>query len=535
MILRKPYAFLIKYFKLIHLFVAVLMGYLFYKSYNLVEFLSLSVENNYNAVLSGQVAGLYINYFMYFAIILVLTMLVAIYYLLSHKNKPRKFYMYSIIYYIILFVLFTIFYGFINDLSNNEITSAGLRAYRDISIIAILPQGFFLIYTIVTVTGFNIKKFNFGEDLKELEVNDTDNEEFEFTVGFEGYKTKRSLRRYIRELRYYIMENSFVLSIVFIVVILILGTSFFLNREVYNKQYKLSENILHNVFSVKVLDSMVSNLSYNGTKLNDDKYSVVLKLEIKNNAQINESLDYSNFRLDIDGEQIKPKLDLSTNFKDIASPYYAEKIEKGKSKTINLVYEINKKQIKSSYKLKIFRGVATKPGEIVAKYNEIKIKPILLDKVADANEVMLGEDLEFLYSSVGDPVLNISTFQFAKSYQYSYEKCEKEICKPLDDIVSVDYKILGDYRLLMVLDYEFKADDKSLYFKSNPNVKEFVNNFMKVKYEIGDKTYYSKVINQTPKNLAGKLVVQVASNISEADSVSVVFTIRNKNYIIKLK
>ena len=127
MILRKPYAFLIKYFKLIHLFIAVLIGYLLYKSYNLVDFLSLSVANNYNAVISGQIAGLFINYFMYFAIILILGFLIAIYYLLSHKDKPRKFYMYSIIYYIILFILFTIFYDFINDLSNNEITSSGLR------------------------------------------------------------------------------------------------------------------------------------------------------------------------------------------------------------------------------------------------------------------------------------------------------------------------------------------------------------------------------------------------------------------------
>ena len=109
MIVRKPYAFLIKYFKVIHLIIAALMCYLLYKSYNIVTFFMESVANNYNAIMSGQVAGLYINYFMYGAIVLILFSLIAIYYLLSHKNKPRKFYMASILYYIILFVVLHFF------------------------------------------------------------------------------------------------------------------------------------------------------------------------------------------------------------------------------------------------------------------------------------------------------------------------------------------------------------------------------------------------------------------------------------------
>lgn len=536
MILRKPYAFLIKYFKFIHLFIAGLMAYLFYKSYNLIEFLSESVANNYNAVVSGQVAGLFINYFMYVAIVLILISLIAIYYLLSHKDKPRKFYMYSIIYYIILFVLFTIFYSFINDLSNNEITSSALRAYRDISIIAILPQGFFLIYSLVTVTGFNIKKFNFGEDLKELEINTEDNEEFEFTVGFDSYKTKRNLRRYSRELKYYVKENSFILTAILIIVIVVLGTILFLNREVYNKKYNASENVLHNTFTINVMDSIVTNLSFNGELLSKDKYYVVLKVNLTNNSNINEVLDYSNFRLEVNDKQIKPTIDKSLYFKDFASPYYGDKIAKGSNRIINLAYEISKEEIKDSYKLKIFRGVATKPGEIVAKYNEIKIKPVLVEKIADANEVDLNEDLEFIYSNVGNTIFKITSFQFAKSYQYTYDKCNSDdVCTTLDDIVSVDYSVLGDNRLLIVLDYEFKIDKEAVYFNSNSSIKEFVSNFLKIKYEIDGETYYSKVINQTPNNLKDKLVLQIGSNVSEAESVSVVFTIRNKNYIIKLK
>lgn len=535
MILRKPYAFLINYFKIIHLFITILMGYLLYKSYNIVEFFSESVANNYTAVFSGQIAGQYVTYFMYGAIILILISLVAIYYLLSHKNKPRKYYIYAIIYYIILFVVFTIFYKFINTLINETISSSSLRAYRDISILASLPQLFFVIYAFVTFTGFNIKKFNFGEDLKALEIKDEDNEEFEFTFGFKGYKTERNIRRFIREFRYYIKENSFIFTVITILSIIIFGTSIFLNREVYNKIYNINDNILHNTFGISVLDSIVTNFSYNGDILKKDKYFVVLKMNVTNNSQNSEILDYSNFKLEVGNKQVKPNLEKSLYFKDFATPYYGDKILKNASKIIGLVYEIDKSELKENYVLKIYRGVSIKPGEIVPKYNEIKINPVLINEAALANEVSIEEDLEFMYSNVGNTTMTVNSFQFAKSYQFSYEKCEKENCKFIDDIVSIDYTVLGNYRLLLILDYKFHLDSNTAYYKANTTINDFVNNFLKIKYEINGKTYYSKVLNNTPKTLNDRLVLQIKSDVNEADSVSLVFTIRNKNYIIKLK
>lgn len=535
MILRKPYAFLIKNFKIIHLFIAALMGYLLYKSYNIVEFFGESVANNYTAIVSGQVAGLYITYFMYGALILVLLFLISVYYLLSHKDKPRKFYMYAIIYYIVLFIVFSVFYKFINTLTNETISSSSLRAYRDISILAALPQIFFLVYTFVTFTGFNIKKFNFGEDLKELEIQEDDNEEFEFTIGFKGYKTERNLRRFAREFKYYLKENSFVISVILVIVVIITLTSIFLNREVYNKSYSVNDSILHNTFGVSVEDSIVSNLSYNGEIINKEKYYVVLKMNIINNGNISRSLDYSNFILEIGKKSIKPNLEKSLYFKDFATPYYGEKVSKNSSRTIGLVYEIDSSDIKENYKLKIYRGVSAKPGQIVAKYNEIKIRPVLINKVADANEVELNEELEFIYSNIGDTKFKVKSFQFSKSFQYSYDKCEKEICTTIDDIVSIDYTVLGDYRMLLVLNYELSLDKESAYYKGSSSLKDFVNNFMKIRYMINDKIYYSNVIYKTPKSLKDKMVLQVKSNVNEADSVDVIFTVRNKNYIINLK
>lgn len=535
MILRKPYAFLIKYFRLIHLILSALMIYLFYKSYNLMGFLTESVTNNYNAIISGQVAGLYINYFMYASIIVILLSLIAVYYLLAHKNKPRKFYMSAIIYYIVLFITFTIFYNFINDLTNDTISSSALRAYRDISVLLTLPQLFFLIYTFVTFTGFNIKKFNFSEDIKELEIIDSDNEEFEFTIGFKGYKAKRNFRKYIREFKYYLKENYFIISAIMIILFIILGTSMFFNREVYNKKYSTNDNIAHNSFGILIEDSIISNINFQGEKIKENKYYVAVKMKVTNKTNSSIPLDYSNFMLQVGKKQVKPNLNKSIYFKDFANPYYGDKILKNSSRIIGLIYEIDEKEIKNSFKLKIYRGTAINPGEIVAKYNEIKLKPVLINKIAKANEVELNEKLEFIHSNVGNTAIKIDSFQFAKSHHYSYEKCEKENCRLIDDVVSIDYTIIGDYRLLLVLDYDFTLDEKTAYYKSNSTIKDFFENFLKVEYTIGNKTFYTNVINQTPKNLKDKLVLQIKSDVSKADNVSLVFTVRNKKYIIKLK
>ena len=46
MILRKPYAFLIKNFRLIHLIFAILAGYLFFKGNDILSFLANYISNN---------------------------------------------------------------------------------------------------------------------------------------------------------------------------------------------------------------------------------------------------------------------------------------------------------------------------------------------------------------------------------------------------------------------------------------------------------------------------------------------------------
>ena len=59
MILKKPYAFLIKHFRLINFLLAALAGFIVYKTYSIVNFFTSYVNNNYSG---SFYAGFYHEY-----------------------------------------------------------------------------------------------------------------------------------------------------------------------------------------------------------------------------------------------------------------------------------------------------------------------------------------------------------------------------------------------------------------------------------------------------------------------------------------
>lgn len=535
MIFRKPYAFLIKNFKKIHLILFLAMGFLFYKSYSIYSFFAEYINNNYSTVSSLDSITNYTSFIVYLILIIILIVFIAIYYLLQHKNKPRKFYLYSIIYYVVLLIFFSYMSGFFKNIFEIAIESKTIRAYRDISLIAMFSQIPFIIYSLITVVGFNIKKFNFGEDLKEFEISAEDNEEFELNVGFEGYKTKRSIRKTIRELKYYVLENKFVISCIGIILVVILAISLISTLKEKNNNLKGNAYAVNNNFSIKVMDSIISNLYPNGEVIENGKYYLAVKIEISNITNSSVSLDYSNYRLVTKGKRLVPNLQASHYFYDFGLPYMGDKLRIGETRIINLAYEISKSDLDNKFVLKIYKGTFNKDDKLVDDYNEVKLNPLKqLDK-GDANIVLLNDELSFNNSNVGDTRFTLKAFEYASSYTYSYDVCHNNDCKTVKDIVTIDYLSVQKDAILMILDYDFLLDDKTAYYKYNNTLNSFVTNFMKFKYVIDGEIKYSSVINRTPLKVNDKLIIQVDKDVSVADEVQMIFTIRNKNYIIKIK
>ena len=139
MIIRKPYAFLIKHFRMIHLFMFACVLYVSYKSTALLNFFNGYVKNGYYSYVDN-LSGTLINFYVFAAIITIVLLGITIYVLLKWKDKKRTLYVFMCCFYLALFVAYIVYFGFLTVVENNVIDERVLRTYRDIILILNLPQ-----------------------------------------------------------------------------------------------------------------------------------------------------------------------------------------------------------------------------------------------------------------------------------------------------------------------------------------------------------------------------------------------------------
>ena len=173
MVLRKPYGFLIKHFRLIHLIITTILVLIAVKFRSIYLFLGKVI----NDVVNKYDANNYINYGIFLLIILVLGLFFIIYWLFKYKDKPKTIYIISLIGYGVLAVILFITYNYMSGFSGNILDQKTIRLYRDIIFICDLFQYLIIIIMFIRGLGFNIKKFDFGKDVQELNLTDEDNEE----------------------------------------------------------------------------------------------------------------------------------------------------------------------------------------------------------------------------------------------------------------------------------------------------------------------------------------------------------------------
>ncbi len=535
MILKKPYAFLIKYFRLIHLALAVPVIYLAYKSTNIVTFFNDYVANNYSLTINGELSTIFINSLMYLGIVLIILSSIAVYLLFKYKEKPRKHYVAIIIYYLLLFILISITHNILEVMQASAIEASIARSYRDISLLLVLPQYYFGIFIVLRALGFNVKKLNFADDIKELEISEKDSEEFEFVVGVEGYKAKRTFRRFIREFSYYIKENTFIFIAIVLLTLIGIGTTFYLNRDEKDIYYKQGDVFSYRTFTVNVEDSITTNLAYNGSIIAKNKYYLILKINLKNNSTNDQKLEYDNFRLQVGKNLMFPILDKASYFADYATPYDGKNITSQKEGDYVLVYELSKEQLQDEYDLLIYNNFKKEKDTIKTKYIHIKLTPILIDQTSEVNTVNLKDTLDLTNSNIGDTKLTINNYQITNKYMYNYERCYNNDCKTYTDYVTVNYNNSGNGSTLLILNYDLVLDLESNYSNYIKSERTFFNNFGSIKYKIGETEYVSQILNVTPNNTRDLLALQVSDRIKEATEIEFLITVRNKIYGVKLK
>ena len=530
MILKKPYAFLIKHFKLIHLLLCIPFIYLIIRVGAIASFFSSYVQANYYTS-ETNLAGTYINYFMYGAILLIVLLTLAIYFLMRQKEKDTKFYMSIIIYYIFLFVALTLCHSILGSIEDATITAQTVRTYRDLTYIIYLPQFFFVGYTALRGIGFDIKKFNFEEDAKELEITDIDSEEFELVIGKDAYKYKRTFRRFLREFKYYVLENKFTFGVLSSIVIVVLGTLLYLNFGVYNRKYSQTQNIRHNNLTISVEDSILTNMDVGGNIIDNGKYYLALALKITNNGTSSVPLDFDNFQLEVSRRRISATLDRGTYFPDFGIPYTRDTLFlPGSTGTYVLTYEIDPSLINQNIDLKILESITYEVGSVTPIYKTVNLNYDKIFENKDVRTVDYNKILELSTTRLGVTQLQFNNYEIVNSYEYSYQSCNGTNCQTLRNRV-----VSNSQKKLLVLERMFSLDTYTTYYAARRGSGSFVNDFITVRYTLNDRTTSTKPTNMTPRELNGYWVFEVPQEIENASSIDIVLTIRGSIYTMKLK
>ncbi|NLM62883.1 MAG: hypothetical protein GX190_01030 [Mollicutes bacterium] len=538
MILRKPYAFFIKQFKTIHLIMSLLIAYLIYRTTLIMSFF-----NEYLGSIDSKVDptahDTLFNTFVFLTPVLIILMSILILWIFILKKKPFVFYVTNIIIYIYCIFALNHSSSIIEELIQHTLHLRTIRLARDFLIIAILFQLFALIKCVIYATGFDIKKFNFGQDLAELEIDETDDEEFEFDVEVDTNKINRDVRRRIRFSKYVYVENRFLINI-----ILALGTGLLLlfiyfNQNIYNKVYDENIAFFTQDFTIKVNRSFVTKKDAYNKKVSSYTMSfVIVELDIKNNSVQKKKLDIARAQLLLNNKIYYHKFGTIDLVSDIGNSYGNEDIPNDFTKYL-LVYEVPDKYLEDHQPQ--FRYLDTfgyEKGKWIPKYVKVNLYPRNLDNIVKTSYYNLGDEISFENSILGQTSIRIDDFKVARQHKLDYIFCvNDEECYDSYEYIKPDIFNVHD-KTIMYLNGSITWDEE-LAITPIVDVFEFINKFAKINYEVDgqlkQQTIELKKVKPQKVKKTNNYYIEVVSEIERADKIYLIFNIRDMTYIYKLE
>lgn len=504
MILRKPYGFLIRNFKVIHFALLVIYIYLAIKVNGILNYYSDFISNT----VSKLDAIKYVNNNYLIAVILSMVICVIVYMLMRYKKKPRLLYLLLIGFYIIVTVMVNVSYGGLQSIYVSSLDLKTLRLYRDLLRIIVLFQYISIAFVLVRALGFDIKKFNFVQDLQDLNIDVSDEEEVELTFGSTN-SLRRNAHRGLREFKYYYFENRVFINIIIVVVIIALFGGLYVDKEVINKEYSENEVFSSDKYNFNVLSSYVTDRDYNNVVISGDGSSyVIIKLGI--NSKVGKNVfNRANLILKIGNSTYAPDVRLASKFVDLGTVYTGEVFDG--TATYLFVYNVSNYDENTKMKL------------IYAGDKVVNLSPVYLDKTSDKNSYKIGDSIDLTKSSFGYGYLKISSYDIKKEFSYNYDY----------DVKGKTYtgtiKINSEYNVIMnlIIDSEYVSGFSNY---------DILSKYSVLKYKIGDKEYSSSVFSdKTPGTYNKGLYLVVDKEILSASSIWFEINIRNQQFIYTLK
>lgn len=501
MIVRKPYAFLIKYFKLIHIAMFAILSLFVFQLRNIYVFFKNYVKSGHFTYFENM-ADRYIKVWMIILVIVIIVAAIFIYLLMRKKEKPVLFYKVLFIYSFVLFIVLLVYRSFFCSLEYLTPNNLSLVIYRDITGFLYYINYFYVAFTFARGFGFDIKKFSFDKDRKELKLETEDNEEYEVSLNIDKEDIIKSLRKEKREFGYYLKENKVTLILILGIVLLSVGVYFFIDKFVVNKTYHENDTIESNQFLYKVSNSYLTDKNKYGEIISKNDQYLVVNFEVYNRSSNTLTIPEHTFRLHIGDKYLFPDETRVELFNDLGIPYKDHKIKPRETKKYLLIFKISKELNYEKISLEILENN--------------RYKEVLLEYQKEEN-VIHNYSLSEI-AKVGEYQLSIESYQIKNKLIYNYQECSSE------DNCGTYTKIVVPNLNDLVLSFEINSE-VSLDLK-------FLENYVFVNM---DGTIISSRDIEVLDYYENTIYLSVASSIEKAQEINLGFNVRGRVCYFKLK
>lgn len=515
MILRKPYAFLIKHFRLINLALFILVAFSLTNLLKLYSFIKDYIATGiYNITLTP--ISNYINGFIYLLLVVTVVLSIILFYLLKRKDKPFITYIYVILLMIANIVLFIFTNGYFSEVTefNRQMT----LLYKDFTLIVSIFYYPVLLILAVRFMGVDLKNFGFYEDKQFIEASDEDREEVEVEVAFDRDRYIRNLKNKIRYTKYFILEHKLVL-ICITVGILVFGVYNFYNYlYVENRIYKQNEKFVSNYYEIRVNNTYLTDKDFAGNVISTkNRYFIVLDVDVRNTAA-KRVLDAENFMIYADDKYYVPTVRYNKSFadmgvlfsKDLSFPY-------NEVKNVLFVYEIDKPRENTNFLLK-YQDLVSKSKKTI----RIKLKIRNISSFKEKGNASLTNELKVPLNLEKGYTFSFSNYEITDQKAYTYESCHGYNCPIYEGTLSTD-----NNKKLLFLKLDTDTDTNSFL--------SFLKKYGRVRYTINGEIKEEKINYKITKYRGSYVYLEVSNEISNASSIELVFIVRTYQYNYKIK
>lgn len=525
MILKKPYAFFIKYFKIIHLIMAIFMGLLIFQTNTFLQFFNEYI--NSNMITTGlNLIDTYFSKLSYIYISIVLIFDFIVWFLLDYKKKKNIFYVINFVGYVSVLVFYIYLSSLLTSMSKQIIDTRLIMAIRDLVIIFFTFQTFSIFVVVSRFFGLNIKQFNFESDLKELNLAEGDNEEVEVSLDLDVNTLKSKLSLILRNYKYYFKENLRLIIPIMTVLILLLGYIIYKNINGNTTKYKQGSIFTVPNYSLKVVDTFVTSKDYKMNVISDNNSLVVVKIDIKTTNKT-ENFEFGKFALQIGKNKYYHTIKYSSSLSDLGNTYIKQKLTDSYTSYL-LVYEVPKTQASKKKNLvyvnEISSGLFSRDT-----LTKVKLNSSNLDEIEN-NNISLNEKVEFNASYIDIKSITLKGITLSDEFQIKYNKCINDSeCYSFYEPLQASYS--GSYdKAILKIEVDIDSQD-------NSNIVNLLNSFSKISYKINGinkSVTLSKQILPTKVN-SKAYYFEVPQELISAEEIIYIFSVRGNVYTYKFK